>query len=73
MRSWQRDGGETQVGLNVAAWPVETLGQIGRNPLAFTPQCYVYARARHENDACVFVWRPICPQYALHTIKKESS
>jgi single-strand DNA-binding protein len=30
MRSWQKDG-ETQVGLNVAAWRVEKLGQIGRN------------------------------------------
>jgi single-strand DNA-binding protein len=30
LRSWEKDG-QKQAGLNVAAWKVERLGQIGRN------------------------------------------
>ncbi len=30
LRTWEKDG-EKQAGLNVAAWKVEKLGQIGRN------------------------------------------
>ena len=61
LNSWQAKDGSRQLGLSVAAWRVEVLGQIGtkrpRKPKATASKSEVYAppdKQPHLNDAIPF-------------------